>query len=220
MIVSDRHKFIFVHNPRCAGMSIRTALQSLDDSNNYFSGMSHIEEKERSLMHMPLEQLANFFPEVFEKFNSYYTFMMIRNPYTRAISGFCRTHDDTYLQYMETRRSTPLVELMNRYFERFEDEWITYYDYRYRHFFRQKDMAYVGKDQMIDSIYRFELLPDVLKWTTWMNVDVAAKLKNIKRLNFRPIPGHWSEILSVKAKDKIKELYWYDFETFDYSMDP
>jgi hypothetical protein len=81
-------------------------------------------------------------------------------------------------------------------------------------------MAYVGKDQMIDSIYRFELLPDVLKWTTWMNVDVAAKLKNIKRLNFRPIPGHWSEILSVKAKDKIKELYWYDFETFDYSMDP
>lgn len=219
MIVSDKHKFVFIHNPRCAGMSIRTALQPLDDSNNFFSGMMNIEEKERSLMHMPLEQLANFFPETFEKLSSYYTFMIIRNPYTRAISGFCRTHDDVYIEYMETRRLAPIKELLNRFWENFESEWISYHDYRYRHFFRQRDMAYVGNDCMIDSLFRFEHLPDVLNWSSWMNVQVAAKLKKIKHLNSRPLLKHWSELLSVKARENIKELYYYDFETFDYSME-
>ena len=37
MIISDRNKFVFIHIPKCAGTSIRSRVEHLDDRNGAYS---------------------------------------------------------------------------------------------------------------------------------------------------------------------------------------
>jgi hypothetical protein len=106
MLISDRHRFIFIHNPKCAGTSIHKALAPYSNymcrlantSTSYYSRRIFGEREILSNYshHISASELMDKIGS--EKYKRYYSFGVVRNPYDRAVSNFkyisrSKTHD-------------------------------------------------------------------------------------------------------------------------------
>ena len=90
MIVSDRARFVFVHNPKAGGTSIRRRLAPLDDATPPFWMFAFSLRLGRRIdrAHIPLDDVARAYPQTFDKILAYRSFTFVRNPYGRAVSAF------------------------------------------------------------------------------------------------------------------------------------
>ncbi len=75
MIISDRHRFVFVHVPKSAGTSIRAALASFDDGRSAASP---------DTTHETLAALLGRHPGL----ATHFKFAFVRNPWERLVSFF------------------------------------------------------------------------------------------------------------------------------------
>ena len=98
MIISDIHKFIFIHVPKCAVTSIRSTLFQHETRNNYYWYHHQIpgarDEDPKLLIdkaYMPLAIMKRFFPSEFSLLLEYTTFATSRHPRRRIVSGFFET---------------------------------------------------------------------------------------------------------------------------------
>ena len=81
---SHKHKFIFIHNPKVAGMSINACLKnSVDDYDP--KGFSYI-YKDGHINHAAVEHFQTIIPN--NIWESYTKFVFVRNPYDKFISGW------------------------------------------------------------------------------------------------------------------------------------
>lgn len=89
MIASDRHRFVFIHIPKCAGSYARRTLAAFDDIQHEFSGGVHQHPVlgEIDHYHLPLITLRDHFPAVFQRVSSYSSFALLRNPFERFPSS-------------------------------------------------------------------------------------------------------------------------------------
>lgn len=89
MIVSDTHRMIFVHVPKCAGTAIRRALAPLDETGGAFDERVdlHPELGRIDYTHIPLHLLRVAAPEQFEKLALYASFAVCRDPRSRFPSA-------------------------------------------------------------------------------------------------------------------------------------
>lgn len=89
MIVSDSEKFVFVHNPKCGGMSCHNALLKYDTRNNKFFEWREVNDvgKMLDLAHITPFQMRKFFPQAFAEVQDYVKFTFVRDPYQRFISA-------------------------------------------------------------------------------------------------------------------------------------
>lgn len=220
MIVSDTEKFIFIHNPKCAGMSIRSCLLHYDTSNNWFSGWRYFDNKKLGMAHLPLWKLNELFPLFIDsKMRKYYTFVVVRNPYARAISSFNMIGEDSYLKYTENGSIDDYRQELNSFLERLDSEKIDSLDYRYRHFIRQSDYVYLNNEKLPDTIFKFENIPHDFYKMDWMNTTLSHRLKtNLKHLNQRFIINDPTDLLSQTSKDVISKIYEKDFENLGYQV--
>jgi len=106
-MISEDHEMIFIHVPKCAGVSVRTFLEEcgfwsikLDDHpEDIRSGFYKRGTAARMLRHLDREL-----------WNRSFKFCVCRNPYDRLVSGwsFCRKHErlnvpfDYFVRYMHT----------------------------------------------------------------------------------------------------------------------
>ena len=76
MLVSHKHKFIFIHVPTTGGSSIRKALSSFRD------------EERRMHKHYPLDENIKLYSDIAWQgdLNDYYKFTIVRNPWHRLLS--------------------------------------------------------------------------------------------------------------------------------------
>lgn len=89
MIISHAHRFIFFHNPKCAGTSFRDALQPYHDDAFTFWGIfyapyfrNHIDHT-----HLRLWEMQAQFPAVFACTACYNSVIFVRNPYARFLAA-------------------------------------------------------------------------------------------------------------------------------------
>ncbi len=92
MILSDRYQFVFIHVPKCAGTSVRTAVSPYHDANSRFlkSVEMHPSLGEVDFRHLPLALLRDIDPEAFEKLKTYDSFALVRNPFQRFRSALAQ----------------------------------------------------------------------------------------------------------------------------------
>jgi len=222
MIISDSHKFVFIHNPKCAGTSIRTCLESFDSYNFHFSGYRIIGNKLYGMMHLPLSVIQIHYPDILEnKIRKYYGFTVVRNPYTRTVSAFNMVFEHRFIEYSETRNLDDYKEALNSFIHTsLEKDKILDYDYTLRHFSIQSDYVFLNGEKIIDSIFKFENIPQDFDRMKWMNTVLAYKLQNnLKMLNQREVnDNNTIELLDRRSLDIINEIYEKDFINFGYPI--
>ena len=84
MIISDKHKYIFISSPKTGSQSIRDYLLQVDNSAqwNSFSLDNTRYTADEHITAYRLSQLIG------EKYNSFNVIAFIRNPYSKALSGY------------------------------------------------------------------------------------------------------------------------------------
>ena len=82
MIVCHARRFIFFHNPKCAGMSFRAALQPYHDDRFSFWGIYHAAYFRNAIdhSHLRLWELHALFPDIFRCTETYNSVIFVRKP--------------------------------------------------------------------------------------------------------------------------------------------
>lgn len=179
MIISDTHRFAFIHIPKCAGTTIRSRLKAFDDRDGAYThfddpewarvhrAVEHSALGKLDYQHIPLFMLAEHFPNDFSLLKEYWTFTVVRDPFGRFASSLS--------QRLKKYCGTPIGSLARNEIETEIRRCIEYLSSRprsssvlppeYIHFQRQSDYVYVNGERVVDTLYTVDevnqLLADV-----------------------------------------------------------
>jgi hypothetical protein len=170
--------------------------------------------------HMPLFMMRQRFPEYFCLLARYMTFMVVRNPFTRAISAFNETHEELYGAYKGGEGLSRYRFELNRFFEELTEAEISGWNFAHRHLVRQADLCFLGNKRYVDLILRYESLVDDVAAIRLFDPGLAAVLADVPQIHRRPIDHRPNELLNHVAVKRIVELYDRDFTLFGYSRSP
>lgn len=120
MIISDRNKFVFIHIPKCAGTSVRSRIEHLDDRRGAYSSRldEHPELGLLNYVHIPLKTLRDYFPREYECLEAYRSLAVMRDPSARFVSSVSQ-YSNRYSD-VEMRRHT--IQTLRRQVDRLIDE--------------------------------------------------------------------------------------------------
>ena len=149
MIISNKHKFVFVHNPKVAGTSIRSALDHLHDDVATFWHQAWLESESRVVDRAHLT--ADLWAPITNP--AYTSFGFVRDPYARLVSGlkeFRRRHGEEFdlttsgsVKYFIMTHMTPA-----------NLRW----DWRFIHLCPQHYFFYIGNKCVVDKIGKYDEL--------------------------------------------------------------
>lgn len=209
MILSHRKKFIFIHNYKVAGTSVRNALKpfnnrtfmasSIGDKIKFLTGDYPKVYSQDFNHHVSAPELqTQISPEIF---NSYYKFGFTRNPWDWQVSLY------KFMLKKEDHRQHDLIKSMSSF-----DEYI---DWRVHNDLKlQKRFFYVGDDNLMNYIGKMEDLDDDFA-KICSNIDVKSELP---RLNAsRTKSDSFLNYYSQKSIDMVTEAFQEDIELFGYS---
>lgn len=234
MIISNSHKFIFVHIQKCAGTSVTRALDPILQWNDIQCGGSKYGEQFQQIYrqrfglhkHSSAHEILEVVGE--ELWNEYFTFSVVRNPFARAVSLY------TYVKRMVNDRG---LKKYIRFYgkEKNQQLWSwpltkAFLETRnFSEFIRHKNFSHARGSQPL-----FSFLSD--KDGKNLIVDQTGKLENIEedfdlirtRIGSNPL-SLGKDNISLKKKtyrefymsdedyELIYNLYKVDFEQFKYT---
>lgn len=209
MIVSHSKKFIFVHNYKVAGTSVRRALKPYNhhsiiqspfgDQFKFLFGVypwvfssnfdHHIDAK-------TLKKQMN--PEIF---NAYYKFGFVRNPWDWQVSLY------KFMLKLETHHQHELVKS----FSGFEE----YLDWRINEDLHlQKDFFYEDGENLMDYIGKMEdLAENFQEICQKLNINTTLKHFNASREK----NDHFSRYYTKETAELVNQAFKEDIELFGYS---
>ncbi len=213
LLISNRHKFIFVHVPKAAGTAVTRALEPYAD-NHPRQGLrrllSHlpVPESPESVafrMHVSARWARLKLPA--EVYDGYRKFCVVRNPYDRAVSLY---------HYLSQRTDHHLYERVSRL------SFKGYLDYlaKRRRSKNPTQLFYVAdaKGQpIVDDILRFENLNG-----DFANLCGDLGMPDKVELPIRNASDHdpyWEYYADDYSRELVKDLFAGDFQTFGYSTD-
>lgn len=213
----DRHKCIFVHIPKCAGISIGRALFGSYDGNH---------------MGIPTYQV------IYSKqdFDAYFKFTCVRNPWDRLVSAYNYMTRGSNLvaasaresstaaanpdlnAAARTKLSTELEVQQFDDFEHFVTSWLSHENVRVHEHFRPQHcfLSSPRGEFKMDFIARFENLHDDLV-TIGARLGVEATLDHHNRTAGPRLP--YRDYYSPRTRQVVADLYRTDIEVFGYTFD-
>lgn len=121
MIISHKHKFVFMHNPKVAGSAIRKTLEHLHDDDINFWHQGYLPELDRvvDLAHLTWREILQLRPEV----EDYDVMVVVRDPYARFVSAVQEC----------VRQHSMYFHQLDEWIERHMDETNFRWNWRYIH---------------------------------------------------------------------------------------
>lgn len=156
MIVSDTHRFAFMHIPKCGGTTVRNALAPYDEAAERYFETAVDRHPALGLLdhaHLPLAVVRDHFPEDFARLTSYRSFALLRDPFQRFPSSLHERfvqRDRISLSEREPNEIAREIDLvLDRLANHPSNAPIT--DPELIHFARQHDYVYLDGEQIIDT---------------------------------------------------------------------
>jgi len=192
-MISDKHRCIYIHPPKCAGLTIEKLLSgaSLDASYQGYSRIRHAG--------------AKFYKKKFPKqFGSYFVFASTRNPWDRVVSRYFSFVEARKYHHPKLRKS------------------ITKYDFNdaVKHSPLAKSMHTVFSKISIkgsvatDEIIHFNNYEEDLR-RVFNNIGVH--FENIPHKNKSEHKPYW-EYYNDQSKQMVSEFFKKDIEYFGYEF--
>ena len=215
MPISHKHKVIFIHIPKTAGLSVVRALDIPHPTENpahkpYFSARLTREEKEEYglehhvwWIHLFSSELKTYIPD--DVFREYFKFAIVRNPWDRAVSYYIKhvsvdeafENKDSFerwlLSYEFLNKITPLVEVLIPQKLYITDE---------------------KGDLLVDFVGRFENLEEDWK-KICRKAGIRAALPRINTSSHK----HYSFYYNRKTRRVIEDSFRDDIEMFGYTFE-
>jgi hypothetical protein len=200
-MISDKHKFIFIHIPKTGGTSIERAFNinartEKDISNSL--GNTYSENK-----HWKTADYETNFPELFD---SYFKFMFIRNPWDRLVSRY------EWQKFVLPESHANFQIIKERTFKEFVEQRASpiFTKWSYVDLMHNKS----GK-RVVDFVGRFENLQndfDILCDKIKVQRKELSNTNHIKR-------KHYSEYYDDKTREIVRLVYSKDIEYFGYNFE-
>ena len=200
VIISHKHKWVFVHNPKVAGTSVRKALAPYHDDEREFWHQGWFAPEDRVV------DLAHLTADIWHPIvNSGYTsFGFVRHPYDRFVSG---------LNEVMRRHCKDFVPDLKRFVMEQMTPANLRWDWRFIHLCPQHHFFFRGNKRVVDHVGRMENLDrDWNAVTSLIGLNIQLPHERVGAL-----PQHRlledSEVL-----DRVNSLYLRDFRLFGYQM--
>jgi hypothetical protein len=223
MIVSDSHRFIFLHNPKCGGTSIRHVLSKYDSFNNSFWRKTDERLPRHDLAHMEAAYIKDFFPEIWEKTSTYFVFGFTREPLSRFLSGFNETHkkhysrlclDSSYIEDYRRIISSYACNLLSK----------PHGMAPYAHTFPQYKLFYYHDKRISDLEIKIDDTQNrssLVALEHFLEMEVVLDLKkalatNTKK-NKKPSPLPLESLIDHELLGRLRDYYRLDYYLFNYS---
>ena len=157
MIISDTHRFVFIHNPKCAGTTVRKNIEILDTRDNFFWMYEDFHGRKVDKAHLPLNILRLMYPNDYSLLEEYFVFGFVRNPYDRFVSAFNEVNKSCYKKYISGEiHANEYIENVRDFVGGCREKNLSGWDFKYRHFVKQCNMFYFGGKLKADYICKVE----------------------------------------------------------------
>lgn len=223
MIISDSHEFVFLHNPKAAGTTVRRSLKQWDTRNDFYWGIVLDRSANWNVdkAHLPLHVLARLFPADHERVHRYFSFGFSRHPVTRFISAFNERFPEVYQSLTDAVLSQDeYASKLNEYCERMliAGQW----NPSYTHATPQFPLFYDGVRCAADLIIPVEDPRPKLNLLARLLSEVGVAVRacfadHAERKNERQTRFSAAEVLSPASLKALEHFYERDFEAFGYS---
>jgi hypothetical protein len=160
MILNQRHRFVFIHIPKCGGTTIRNVLEE----HNEWPQFTHPKTREIPThgivdhAHIPLFTLKELYPEDFDQLCSFESFALVRNPFDRFFSSVLQKMRMDKMREKSKIRTFSNIEIQNEI-----QAMVAYLSdlpysyqllpYNYVYFQRQVDYIYLNDERVVKHIY-------------------------------------------------------------------
>lgn len=208
MLISHTYKFIFIHNYKVAGSSIKTALGPYSDIS--FQQYSWKKKIRATLGLYPKVYASDFIGHVKAKdlaeklparmYQNYFKFGFVRNPWSWQSSLY---------KYALTLKEHHQHELMKS-MKSFEQ----YLDWRINQDFHlQKEFFYDEQDNcLMDYIGKYETLEEDFNYVCHQTVGTNVSLPHVNKSE----NDRYLKFYTPKAIDMVYEAFKEDIDTFGY----
>ena len=161
MILSERYRTAFIHIPKCGGSSVRAALQIYHDSGAWphNNAADHPDLGWTQFNHVPLAVLKQYFPDAFERVESFESFAISRDPLARfrsACAQRARQHLGFNIEDVSDARVRGMVDEVIAHLSRADG----FPAVEFVHFTRQRDFVDLGGERIVKNVFPLERLDD------------------------------------------------------------
>jgi len=221
MIISESNKFIFIHNPKCAGTTVRNSLEKFDTRDGYYWLFDEVDDRKIDKAHLALNILHRYAPQDFELLKKYFVFGFVRNPYDRVISAFNEGHPKVYKALKSNQiEISEYKEKLNTFCLSLTDRNTQGWHIKYRHCLQQNKMFYLEGKCYADVIIKLEdlnqLSSKIISFLPELTEIIKLWSQQEKSKNVKKLDVDLTDILSEESIKNISQVYALDFILFDY----
>lgn len=214
VIISEKHKAIFVHIQKTGGISMQSALkEACVDSRRLLGRHSHVSEGIRELGR--------------DNWNSYYSFAFVRNPWDRLVSWYSMIQEKkNMLPFWKQWQKEPFKSPFHNQVIRESHDFESF-------LYNCTDVVYSNK---CHKSYAFNQVDYISDSEGNIAVNFVGKFENLSndhssifdhlKLNFNPLPSknssrhkHYSQYYTSETRDLVAKRFHKDIETFNYQFD-
>lgn len=215
-MISDRLKCIFVHIPKNGGASIERLLWKEDEFTEENLWMGFVKPyynayQTGGLQHIFAQNIRRAVGE--KRFDSYFKFTMVRNPWDKAISQFI------YLQKRKDLRDFLGLQRhdgFKKYLEKIQVHTHVHWEPQYR-FILDKN-----GDQIVDKVTRFEnykqsadeIISEIEKRNN-TKIDLPKALPHLNKSKRQSYTHYYDQ----ESIEMVQEIYEEDIKRFKYEFD-
>ncbi|WP_417887308.1 sulfotransferase family 2 domain-containing protein [Zunongwangia sp.] len=214
-MISHKHKCIFIHIPKCAGISITTFLLGDEliawNKPNYNVLYGWCPKRKTFLQHASAKFLVEEGLITENQWADYYKFTFVRNPWDRVVSDYFWLQKDQKIKGSLNEYLTKKGKFENALTQKGT------LHYRGDHLYPQTSFFDTNGDYQLDFIGRFESLESNFEFLLkQMKIKDHFSLHLNKRKNKRK---HYSRFFTETNKNLAEKLFQQDINLLNYSFE-
>ena len=216
MVIDDKRKVIFVHIPKCGGISVERSIHKALGGNDIFNigkiikipKRSHVKSCKGLGLHSTMKDYRRYYEGRFPEF---YKFSIVRNPWRRMVSHY---------EYLVFPGWNKKVDENNRmkfsdFVQVYKSDMLGYsMKYGYEIFLDDK------RGTLLDRVIKLENInEDLLS----VGSDIGLEINEVLHMNSTPkkhkIHENWKDYYNPGLRDRVYKIYKDDIEKYNYEFE-
>jgi len=213
MVIDDRRKVIFIHIPKCGGVSIERSIHKALGGNDYITYQNLIriprntDDKRSDGLNLH-STMGDYRRHYGSRISDFYIFSFVRNPWRRMVSHY------EYLIKMTNKRISENNQISFPQFVQIaQTKLLQYSIHGYDEFIQDRygtPINFVGKLENIED--------DLRK----VGNDVKLEIKEILHMNQTDLTlkehENWKDYYNPGLKDRVYNIFKDDIEKYEYEF--